>query len=70
MWLANCHFACRRACNTAGFVEYNVAMVEDFLGLGSSLASLMRSQIGFAAHKNRVQTGPNEGTARHAQFIR
>src|SRR6516225_1245510 len=38
-----------------GFVEHNSAMVENFLELGSGLATSMRRQIGFSSDVDRIQ---------------
>src|SRR5215469_16155456 len=43
---------------TDGLVEDEAAMVDDLLKLGGSLATLMRSQIGFATDKDRKHGGP------------
>ena len=39
-----------------GFVEHNPAMVENFLELGSGFVALMRGSIGFATHKDRIES--------------
>src|ERR1700756_1084269 len=43
---------------TDGLVQDEAAMVEDLLELSSSLATLTRSQIGFATHKDWKHRGP------------
>jgi hypothetical protein len=45
-----------------GLVDYNSAMVEDFLELGGGFAALMRGQIGFASNKNGIQGSPTVNT--------
>jgi hypothetical protein len=37
-----------------GFVDYNSAMVENFLELGDDFAALVRGKIGFSAHVDGI----------------
>ena len=56
---------------TDGLVQDEAAMVEDLLELGGSLATLTRSQIGFATDKDWKHRVPNEITGSgHPKLIR
>ena len=41
-----------------GFIEYNAAMVDDFLELGCRPSPLTRSKKNLAADKDRIEVGP------------
>jgi hypothetical protein len=47
---------------TDGLDVYNGSMVDNFLELDGCFVALMRSQIGFSAHKNGVQSSPTGST--------
>src|SRR5258705_2988522 len=56
---------------TDWLVQYEAAMIKDLLEFGGSLASLMRSQIGFATHKDRKHCGPIQSNGfRHPKLVR
>ena len=50
---------CERA---DGLVDYNSAMAENFPELGGGFTALMRGQIGFSGHENRIQGVPTVST--------
>ena len=45
-----------------GFVDHNTSMVQDFLKLSRSFATLMCGQICFPTHKDWIHCGPTVNT--------